>query len=114
MHQASRSVSKMSADRYEVRIVDAISSNLGFRDHASDFINALEDREETSIIVDFTGVTTISRGFAHEYQMKKGRSSKAITEINIPDNVREMFIAAMDYRKGPRFPEMDKMTFTPI
>lgn len=55
----------MSADRYEVGIVAAISSNLGFRDHVADFIDTLERREEPNIIVDFTGVTTISRGFAH-------------------------------------------------
>lgn len=104
----------MSADRYEVRIIEAISTNLGFREHASDFIDTIERREEPQIIIDFSGVTTISRGFAHEYQMRKGRSSKAIIEVNVPDNVREMFITAMDYHNGPRFPELDNMTFTPL
>jgi hypothetical protein len=101
----------MSKDAYEVKIADVISVNLAFREFASDFIDALELREEPRIIVDFSGVTTISRGFAHEYQVRRGRSAKIFSEINVPNNVKQMFAFAMDYRKEPRFPELADMKY---
>lgn len=101
----------MSASKYEVSIASAISQDLALRDIAGGFFNDLERRREDRIVVDFSGVKTISRSFAHEYQTRKKCSSKAVIEVNVPDNVGKMFIAALDYRKDPRFPDLAKEPF---
>lgn len=107
-------VDNMSPMKYEVKIISVVSQDLALRDTASGFVDQLERRPELDVIVDFSGVRSISRSFAHEYQVRKERSTKAITEINVPINVRKMFVAAMDYRKEPRFPAMENMSFTQL
>lgn len=104
----------MANRRCEVFIAAEVSPDLALRNTASGFIDQLESRPEYEVVVDFSNVRSISRSFAHEYQTRKIRSRKVITETNVPTNVSKMFVAAMDYRKEPRFPEMEHMCFVQL
>lgn len=75
----------------KIRIREQISVDLALRDSASALFNRFELLSTKEVIIDFKGVKSISRSFAHEYITKKKNSSKNILEINIPENVRKMF-----------------------
>lgn len=74
-----------------IKIKEEVSSDLAFRESASSFFRKLEALNEKEIQIDFDGVLSISRSFAHEYTTRKTKSNKNIIEINVPDNVNKMF-----------------------
>jgi hypothetical protein len=74
-----------------ISIKDYLSANLSFRGLARDFFNYIESLPEKKILVDFLDTKFISRSFAHEYLLRKSRSPKRITEINVPINIQKMF-----------------------
>jgi hypothetical protein len=76
---------------YCVRIGEVVSRDLAFREEARRFFDFLENRPKEGVVVDFEGVRTISRSFAHEYILRKKSSSKNIREINMPPNIAKMF-----------------------
>lgn len=104
----------MMTKEFEVKIISAVAPDLALRDIASSFFDGIESRPEEKIVVDFSGVETISRAFAHEYQVRKGQSMKTVTEVNVLENVSKMFAAAMDCRKEPHFPGLKNISFTRI
>jgi len=57
---------------------------------ADSFFDELERIKEDSIVVDFEGVRSISRSFAHQYVLRKRTSTKKIVEANVPENVSKM------------------------
>ena|SRR3989338_4872014 len=71
-------------------IKELIAVDLALRSSAENLFNHLEELSEKQIIVDFTGVKSISRSFAHEYFIRKNQSKKTISEINVPENVKKM------------------------
>jgi hypothetical protein len=75
----------------KIRIGEVIAPKLGFRDSAVDFFKEIESISADEIEIDFTGVTFISRSFAHEYIMQKKRSNKEIKEINMSESIEKMF-----------------------
>lgn len=58
---------------------------------ASSFFDKIEKSQAKQIVIDFKGIKSISRSFAQEYQSRKAKSKKNITEANIPENVEKMF-----------------------
>jgi hypothetical protein len=74
-----------------IKIKEEVSNNLAFRESASSLFCKLEALNEKDIQIDFEGILSISRSFAHEYTTKKTKSNKNIIEINVPDNVNKMF-----------------------
>lgn len=60
------------------------------RGSAEDFFDLLERTHSGTLVIDFSGVRSISRSFAHEYLVRNQRSTKRITESNVPSNVTEM------------------------
>lgn len=74
-----------------LQMINQISSNLAFRhsaDYLFDYINSLN---ESRIVVDFSGVESISRSFAHQYITNKTKSNKCIIERDIPPDIKPMF-----------------------
>ena len=72
-------------------IVDNISQHLAFRDSADDFFSYTSRLEESDVIIDFSGVESITRSFAHQYLKNKKKVKKQIVEKNMPSNVMHMF-----------------------
>ncbi|MFA4946599.1 MAG: DUF4325 domain-containing protein [Candidatus Micrarchaeia archaeon] len=75
----------------EISITRVVSIDLALRNTANAFFNELERYKEKNITVNFKGVKSISRSFAHQYLENKKNSEKIISETNIPDNVEKMF-----------------------
>jgi len=80
----------MTSQASKIRIAGVISSELAMRKSADDFFDYLERIASESVEVDFSGVRSISRSFAHEYLLRKQASTKQITEKNVPSNVVKM------------------------
>ena len=80
----------MRQEAITVRIAEKISADLALRNVADDFFDLIESLPSNNLTVDFAGVRSISRSFAHQYTIRKKTSSKLINEINIPDNVVKM------------------------
>lgn len=74
----------------KVNIKDMISIDLALRDTADSFFDELE-RMKIDVEVDFLDVRSISRSFAHQYTIRKKRSARRITELNMSQNVMKMF-----------------------
>ena len=72
-------------------IKERISVDLALRNSADIFFDYLESNPQKEIIVDFNGIKSISRSFAHEYITRKNQSKKSITETNVSENVKKMF-----------------------
>lgn len=73
-----------------IKIKDEINNALDFNQSATEFINKLNQIEESDFIIDFEDVFFISMSFAQTYYASKKRSPKNITEINLSDDVKPM------------------------
>jgi len=74
-----------------ISIKNALStSDLALRTFADNFFDFVEAIDSKIIAIDFSGISSISRSFAHQYITRKEDSSKKITEINVPLNVEKM------------------------
>ena len=71
-------------------IADYISQNLAFRDSADSLFSYVNSLEK-SIMMDFSGIKSITNSFAHQYMTKRKKSEKIIAEINISPDVKQMF-----------------------
>ncbi|MBM4241711.1 MAG: hypothetical protein FJ150_08640 [Euryarchaeota archaeon] len=91
----------MNKTAEKIEISKTLSPRLGFRDSAVDLFHLLEKIPSDTVEVDFTGVTFMSRSFAHEYLQQKKKSEKKIVELNVPDNVDSMFHAVLESIKNP-------------
>lgn len=83
-----------------INIANEIGPRLGLRiscDRLFDRISSMD----ADIVIDFAGVETISRSFAHQYLLRKKelKDRIRITEVNMPDNIKRMFDVVMTARK---------------
>lgn len=88
----------MSNESIEIR--KKISDHLALRNNAASFFETLDKLSVENIIIDFSGVRSISRSFAQEYVDRKKNTRKSIREINTPENIEKMFMIVS------RIPEM--------
>jgi len=75
---------------FRVRIKDLVSSDLVLRNSADSFFDRMESEKSSSIEIDFSDVASISRSFAHQYIIRKGKSKKSINEVNVPETILKM------------------------
>ena len=68
-----------------------VSNNLALRQSADDLFDFMNRLTESKIIIDFTGIESITRSFAHQYILNKAESKKEILECNIPHEIKPMF-----------------------
>lgn len=85
-----------------VRIREAVSEDLALRDSANRFFDEIEGYPEAAIAIDFRGIRSISRSFAHQYMTRKHQSTKSISEANVPQNVNSMFRVVSEPAPKPR------------
>jgi len=88
----------------KIVMVEKISVDLALRDSAREFFKFIESLPSEEVLLDFRDVKSISRSFAHEFVDRKRSSQKKITEVNVPQNVRKMFVVVEEPRvKQPIF-----------
>jgi hypothetical protein len=79
-------------EQSSIRIKDVISLDLALRDSANSFFNLIERNNFADVVqIDFSGVSSISRSFAHQYLQRKNESKKIIKEINLSESIARMF-----------------------
>jgi hypothetical protein len=74
-----------------IRIKEAVSADLALRSRADALFSAIEKVDSNEVNIDFSGVKSISRSFAHQYQTRKRASKKNISETHVPAAVTRMF-----------------------
>jgi len=95
-------------DYYNIVISEELARNLVLRDNASELFNRIESLKQKHISIDFKGVQSMSRSFAHEYITRKNNSSKCINEINMPIELEKTFdVVSNEPRKKKRFPQLE-------
>jgi uncharacterized protein DUF4325 len=74
-----------------VRVSEAIAPDLMLRVVAEAFFDEIERSEAKTLILDFTGVRSVSRSFAHQYAIRKKTSKKHLIEANASQEMARMF-----------------------
>jgi anti-anti-sigma regulatory factor len=74
-----------------VRIKEAISADLALRNRADAFFDKIDKLDANEVVIDFSEVRSISRSFAHQYDLRKKASKQKMTEIHLPQHVTKMF-----------------------
>ncbi len=84
-------IMKDNSSRY-LMIRNVLSQHLALRDNA-DYLFGIIEREPSQVVtVDFSGIRSISRSFAHQYLIRKKKvSSKKVHEANVPESVQKLF-----------------------
>ena len=72
-------------------IKDEINPSLELNSAATEILTKINDFPDEEIIIDFSGVTFISRSFAQAYFSKKIKMDKNIKEINLTGEVKDFF-----------------------
>ena len=71
-------------------MVEVIGPDLVSRNSCNEMFDDIETKKDESIFIDFAGVSSISRSFAHQYILRKHQSVKDITELNIQVDIKNM------------------------
>jgi len=99
----------MSERAMTVDISSMLSPDLIIRDAAIDLFEEFEKMANTDKEVDFRGVKSITRSFAHEYWVQKQRTKKNICETNVPTSILNMLNLVKIPREKERFPELSNL-----
>jgi len=86
-----------------------LSENLAFRDLAITFFDTINSLNTEKVVLDFSGIKSISRSFAHEYSKQKEFSKLEIIEENVPDNVKKMLKVVSEPETKPRIIDFSKL-----
>ena len=70
---------------------DRVSEDLSLRNMVSNIFKAEEFKKTDDVLMDFTGIKSISRSFAHEYMQYKEKQNCKVLEINVPSDIKKMF-----------------------
>jgi hypothetical protein len=81
----------IASEEFILALRDELSSNLAFRDSANRLFEHIDSLNKASIVVDFSGVESITRSFAHQYILNKNRSNKQIVERGVPSEIKPVF-----------------------
>lgn len=73
-----------------IKLEDEFGVDLGSRSYALELFKKLDDNP-SKITIDFENVEFISRSFAQEYLNQKFNAKCEIEEINVHDEVKNMF-----------------------
>ncbi len=70
---------------------DRVSEDLSLRNMASGIFKANEFQDAKEVLIDFTGIKSISRSFAHEYLQCKSKQQCQVFDVNVSSNIKKMF-----------------------
>ena len=82
-----------------LKVAEVLSENLALRDTANMLFDMVEKTDERGVVIDFEGVRSISRAFAHQYILRRKSSPKRIVEENMPEEVLNMFKIVLERRQ---------------
>lgn len=91
-----------------MRVSEVIAPDLMLRVVAEAFFDEIERNEEKTLTLDFTGVKSVSRSFAHQYAVRKRVSKKYLVETNMSTEVQRML------RLASREQIQAKITLPPV
>ncbi len=76
-----------------IKISKILSKDLVLRDSANKLFQIIEQSPEKLVKIDFSGVSSMTMSFAHEYLslIKKMSTEKSIVESNVPINIKKLF-----------------------
>jgi len=74
-----------------ISLFEVFGNNIVTRNSMSSFFEDIDSMKNTEIALDFNKVTFISRSCADEYLKQRKANKKKIVEVNISENVCEMF-----------------------
>lgn len=80
-------------------ITEILSPDLALRESAARLFDQFEGVKDSKIAVDFAGVKSITRSFAHEYCRRKSESAKRISEMHVAANIQRTMTAASQTSK---------------
>jgi hypothetical protein len=80
-----------TSNEFMFSVQQKLSSNLAFRHSADDLFEYINSLSASKIMIDFSGITSITRSFAHQYIVNKIKSDKQIFECEMPSNIKPMF-----------------------
>ncbi|MCK9570821.1 hypothetical protein M0R72_17865 [Candidatus Pacearchaeota archaeon] len=89
-----------TSNEFMLSLQQRFSSNLAFRHSADDLFEYINSLSAPKIMIDFSGITSITRSFAHQYTVNKIKSDKQIIECEIPLNIKPMFELVERQRMG--------------
>ncbi|MBI5225643.1 DUF4325 domain-containing protein [Candidatus Micrarchaeota archaeon] len=82
-----------------------VASDLALRDSADRLFDNVESVKSMKVTLDFAGIESITRSFAHQYRVRKESARKQILETNVPTVVSRMFVVVAASR--PKTPFVD-------
>lgn len=82
-----------SSDLLVIRIKDHVDKNLALRVYADDFFNYIESLDYNTLVIDFDGVVSVSRSFAHQFLNLMKNCQKRITIVNQSNEIKLIFNA---------------------
>jgi 6-pyruvoyl-tetrahydropterin synthase len=92
----------MYSSRKTLDIAEHVSPDLAFRHSADSLFEYINSLEESTIVIDFSRVKSITRSFAHQYLANKKNSKKHIVEENMSRDVKRMFELVERQKSKPR------------
>lgn len=88
-----------SVSSESIRLKEFIGSNLFLRAYADELFGYIDSRKNASIVIDFDGIQSISRSFAHEFLHRLEQSKNILTLTNEPENVKKLFAIVREPKK---------------
>ena len=70
----------------------AIAPYLALRASADRLFDRIESSPNKEAVIDFSGIETITRSFAHQYALRKQSSQKNISEARIPSSIKSVMV----------------------
>lgn len=92
-------MSTTSSEILTINIRDCIDKNLSLRVYADDFYNYIESLDQSNLVVDFNGVTTVSRSFAQQFLDLMEKCRKCVVIINQSEEIETIFKVVKSPRK---------------
>ena len=74
----------------EIILSEQINSDLGSRNKIEELYQSIPN-DISKVVMNFKGVEFIGRSFAQEYLNQKNKASFEVVEVNVPNEVQEMF-----------------------
>ena len=81
----------VASEELILTVRNEFSSNLAFRHSANRLFEHINNLNEPTIVIDFSGVESMTRSFAHQYKLNKIGSSKQIVERAMPTEIKPIF-----------------------
>jgi hypothetical protein len=75
-----------------IHLQSAFAPYLALRASADRLFDSIEDSAKKEFLVDFSGVESMTRSFAHQYMLRKKQCPKKVSEANMVENVQMVMV----------------------